>query len=95
MTYCSEVFQHIELKTTEYIPNKGQTKSGYGTAIPTQYMVRFECEKSRQWRRVHCTIFSNSGTLWVHHKNSKLYFMDGDFTGIGYVPTGEIMNVIL
>ena len=95
MTYCSEVFSHIELKATEHIPNKGQTQSGYGSAIPTRYMVRFCGEKSNPWRRVYCTIFSNSGTLWVNHNKSKLYFMDGDFTGIGYIPTGEIMNVIL
>lgn len=37
------------------------TASGYGTRIPTRYMVRF----NGRWRRVYCRIYSNVGTLHI------------------------------
>ena len=37
------------------------TASGYGKAIPTDLMVKF----NNRWRRVYCCIFSNSGTLYI------------------------------
>jgi len=50
----------VEHKTTER-PRSGQTLTGYGTAIPTDYMIKF----NDKWRRVYCCIFSNSGTLYI------------------------------
>ena len=44
------------------------TASGYGSRIPTRYMVRTIDSK---WRRVYCAIFSNSGTLYVMHGKQK------------------------
>jgi hypothetical protein len=37
------------------------TRSGYGSRIPTGYMVHF----NDRWRRVYCVIWSNSGTLYI------------------------------
>ena len=37
------------------------TSSGYGSKIPTQYMVQWE----GKWRRVYCKIYSNIGTLYI------------------------------
>lgn len=37
------------------------TATGYGSAIPTEYMVMF----NGRWRRVYCCIYSNSGTLYL------------------------------
>lgn len=37
------------------------TSSGYGSRIPTEYMVRF----NGRWRRVYCRQYSNNGTLYV------------------------------
>lgn len=37
------------------------TASGYGSRIPTHYMVKF----NGRWRRVYCRIFSNVGTLYI------------------------------
>ena len=39
------------------------TATGYGTRIPTEYMVKF----NDKWRRVYCRIFSNSGTMYIGH----------------------------
>jgi hypothetical protein len=50
----------VEHKTTEQ-PRSGRTQSGYGVAIPTGYMIKF----NDKWRRVYCCIFSNSGTLYI------------------------------
>ncbi len=44
------------------------TATGYGSKIPTEYMVKTIDNK---WRRVYCCIFSNSGTLYVMHGKEK------------------------
>ena len=43
------------------------TSTGYGRKIPTTKMVRLP--GSKQWRRVYCCIFSNSGTCYVETKS--------------------------
>jgi hypothetical protein len=40
---------------------KTYTASGYGSRIPTQYVVRLD----KRWRRVYCCIHSNIGTCYV------------------------------
>ena len=37
------------------------TATGYGSKIPTQYMVKH----NNRLKRVYCRIFSNSGTLYI------------------------------
>lgn len=44
------------------------TATGYGSKIPTRYMVRTIDQK---WRRVYCAIFSNNGTYYVMHGKKK------------------------
>ena len=44
------------------------TATGYGSKIPTRYMVRTIDQK---WRRVYCATFSNVGTLYVMHGKEK------------------------
>lgn len=52
---------------TEAVPVKETTAprnnsmTGYGSRIPTAYMVKVD----NRWRRVYCAIFSNSGTLYI------------------------------
>lgn len=53
--------EKVEVRLTADIPWKGRTQSGYGKALPTNYMIRY---KSR-WLRVKCVCYSNSGTLWA------------------------------
>lgn len=45
--------------------NRGlqQTASGYGRKLTTSIVVRLEGEKKT--RRVYCTCYSNSGSLWI------------------------------
>ena len=38
-----------------------RTASGYGSRIPTRYMVKF----NGRWRRVYCRCYSNNGTLYI------------------------------
>lgn len=45
------------------------TASGYGAAIPSAYMVRY----AGRWRRVYCTVYSNSGTCWIKVKGEKIF----------------------
>jgi hypothetical protein len=44
------------------------TATGYGSKIPTRYMVRTIDQK---WRRVYCAVFSNVGTTYVMHGKDK------------------------
>lgn len=44
------------------------TATGYGSKIPTRYMVQTIDQK---WRRVYCAIFSNNGTCYVMHGKEK------------------------
>jgi hypothetical protein len=44
------------------------TATGYGSKIPTRFMVRTIGQK---WRRVYCAIFSNVGTCYVMHGKEK------------------------
>lgn len=37
------------------------TSTGYGSRIPTPYMVFF----NGRWRRVYCRVYSNIGTLYI------------------------------
>ena len=37
------------------------TATGYGSRIPTRYMVKFK----GRWRRVYCRQYSNAGTLYI------------------------------
>lgn len=37
------------------------TATGYGSRIPTRYMVKF----NGRWRRVYCRQYSNAGTLYI------------------------------
>jgi hypothetical protein len=43
-----------------------QTATGYGRKLTTRYKVEFEGKK----RRIYCTCFSNSGSLWFMAKNT-------------------------
>lgn len=62
-----------EVKQTER-PRYGMTATGYGSAVPTSYMVRLDGDP--RWRRVYCTICSNVGTCWVRIKGKK-HVVDG------------------
>ena len=46
------------------------TATGYGSAIPTSRMVKV----GKVWRRIYCTIYSNSGTCWIE-VNGKRYII--------------------
>lgn len=37
------------------------TASGYGTRIPTRWIVNY----AGRTRRVYCTIYSNAGSCWI------------------------------
>lgn len=37
------------------------TASGYGSKIPTRFMVKFY----GRWHRVYCRVFSNVGSLYI------------------------------
>lgn len=40
---------------------RGQSPTGYGPRVPTDWMVRL----NGRWRRVYCCVFSNVGTLFI------------------------------
>lgn len=44
------------------------TTTGYGSKIPTRYMVKF----NDKWRRVYCMQYSNVGTLYIGNRKDNL-----------------------
>lgn len=47
--------------------HKTYTRSGYGSKIPTEKMVKID----NRWHRVYCIIYSNVGTCYII-KNKKM-----------------------
>ena len=43
------------------------TASGYGSRIPTNYMVRI----GARWHRVYCAQYANVGSLYIRSKQGK------------------------
>ena len=52
-----------------HVPAKGQTVSGYGSALPTQYMVKV----GRNWHRVKVSLFGNTGLGYVTIAGQRRY----------------------
>lgn len=46
--------------------------TGYGSKIPTRYMIKFD----NRWRRVYCAIWSNSGWLYAIIDGEKVTVKD-------------------
>lgn len=55
-------------------PRSGQTQTGYGRKMPTEYQVRM----NGRWRRVYCVNYGNSGSLYIGNLNGET----GDYTMI-------------
>jgi hypothetical protein len=44
------------------------TPTGYGSRIPTHYMVKY----NGKWRRVYCMVYSNACTLYIGKRSDNL-----------------------
>ena len=68
-TYLSETFPEATVIREEFKghPWSGRTQMGYGTRIPTDYMVIIGKRKYR----VYCCCYSNSGTCYIDTKDHK------------------------
>lgn len=51
------------------------TASGYGSKIPTEYMIRYTINGKTRLYRVYCMVYSNSGSLYII-ANKTMYFVD-------------------
>lgn len=49
------------------------TASGYGSKIPTRYMVKH----NNRMKRVYCALYGNSGTCYIIHGAKKLTIEEG------------------
>jgi hypothetical protein len=55
---------------------KQYTATGYGSKIPTEYMIKVSDDCCRRWHRVYCSIYSNSGVLYIIVKKQVRYIDD-------------------
>ena len=62
----------MDIKTTE-TPVKGRFTTGYGSKIPTSYMVKY----LNKWRRVYVVNYANSGSAYIVVNGSDVY-LDSD-----------------
>jgi len=61
---CALLSQQLEHKLApmyHHLHGLSYTATGYGSRLPTQYMVKVV----NRWRRVYCVCFSNVGTLYI------------------------------
>ena len=54
-------YQTVSVEHKETEAPRHYSASGYGSKIPTAYMVKY----LNRWRRVYCVCYSNSGTLYA------------------------------
>ena len=65
--YClSSLKEYGRVKETEC--PKSNSKTGYGSKIPTKTVVFID----NKWRRVYCRIYSNIGTCYVLIKGERV-----------------------
>jgi len=57
-------------------PRSGQTVYGYGSKMPTPYMVKWE----GRWRRVYVARYGNAGTAYIGKPGAWLATVDVDHT---------------
>jgi hypothetical protein len=64
------VKQHITPKMeAEALLPFGRGGTGYGSKIPTSYMI----QDGKRWKRVYCMIYSNSGSLYILRGKEKVF----------------------
>lgn len=64
--FDSFLTQRVPLKVTD-VPHGRVAKSGYGSRIPTQYMVKW----AGRWMRVYAICYSNAATLYIGPKHDE------------------------
>jgi len=78
--YLTEVYAGLQFRKTpvqrrgflQLLP--GQSASGYGNRIATDYMVKV----GNRWRRIYCICHSNVGSLYVKEGTDRLFVRDSD-----------------
>ncbi len=55
-------------------PPRNRSRSGYGSKIPTQYLLQI----AKRWHRVYVICWSNSGTAYIIKGGQNLYIATGE-----------------
>ncbi len=55
-------------------PPVNRSRSGYGSKIPTQYILQV----AKRWHRVYVICWSNSGTAYIIKAGKPLYIASGE-----------------
>lgn len=63
----------VSMVKAEAAPRSGQTLSGYGGAIPSRFMVKYD----GRWHRVYMMVYGNSGSPYIK-KNGETLHLDID-----------------
>jgi len=61
-----------EVKITTTTPDQGSV-TGYGSKIPTAYMIKYR----RHWHRVYAMVYGNAASIYIHSLGEDL-FLDTD-----------------
>jgi hypothetical protein len=60
--FDNEPRQTVKVQSRHQLaPRKGQTQSGYGAAMPSDHMVKY----NGRWRRVYVANHGNAGTAYI------------------------------
>ena len=61
---------------THHIQGRTFTTSGYGSKIPSPYMVK----KENRWYRIYIVVWSNSGSAYIISKGKRLFLENETIT---------------
>jgi hypothetical protein len=88
--YISELTSTIDVKVVS-APKSGRSVTGYGSKIPTNFMVRGRV--GDQWRRVYNTCYSNCQSTWIKVCGETYHFHDTDFLDFNPAKHNEIQRI--
>lgn len=57
-------------------PPPSRSRSGYGSKLPTAYMLRIE----KRWHRVYAICWSNGSTLYIRKNGESHYIATGELS---------------
>lgn len=67
-TFWNVQVEHKEKPLPHHDQGLSYTATGYGSKIPTRYMVKWY----GRWYRVYCMVYSNSGTCYINTNDGRL-----------------------
>lgn len=61
----------VDKKQTQFLPARSMT--GYGSKLPSQWLLKLKGPKGTRWHRVYVIQYSNAGSAYIISKGQMLF----------------------